>query len=92
MSRSIELSDEDYARLERAAEAEGITPAEWIGRHVPACPEAQPCTNGTPARSLAERFAGRTGVIASGGHERLSERHSDVFGEMLEAQRQAGRL
>lgn len=92
MSRSVELSDEDYARLERAAEVEGITPAEWVARHLPGCPEAKPCTNGKPAQSLAERFAGRVGVVASGGKERLSERHSEIFGEMLEAQRKAGRL
>lgn len=32
MSRSVELSDENDARLGRAAEVERITPAEWIAR------------------------------------------------------------
>lgn len=28
--KSIELSDKDYARLMAAAEAEGVSPAQWI--------------------------------------------------------------
>jgi hypothetical protein len=93
MTRLIELSEEDYARLERAAEVEGITPAEWVTRHLPTCAdEPKPCSSGKPAQTLAERFAGRVGVVASGGTERLSERHSEVFGDMLQAQRKAGRL
>jgi hypothetical protein len=28
--RSIELSDEDYARLKAAADADGVSPAQWI--------------------------------------------------------------
>ncbi len=45
-------------------------------------------------QTLAERAAelGLVGVVNSGGAERLSERHSEVFGEMLEEQRKAGRL
>lgn len=90
MSRSVELSDEDYAHLERAAEVEGITPAEWVTRHLPTCPEAQPCANGKPAESPAERFAGPVGVVSTGGHELLSERQiangvsGDEVGRLLE--------
>lgn len=92
MGRAIELTDEDYARLERAATQEGITPAEWIARRIPRWVDPQPCANGKPEQTLAERFVGRVGVVASGGTERLSERHREVFGDMLEAQRKAGRL
>ena len=80
MSRSVELSDEDYARLERVAEVEAITPAEWVARHLPACPETQPCANGKPAESLAGRFAGPAGVVDPGPHERLSERQTENGG------------
>jgi hypothetical protein len=91
MSRSVELPDPHFERLEEAAAAEGVTPAEWIERRLPQ-PYVQPSSNGKPARTLAERFAGRVGVIASGGKERLSERASEIFGDMLEEQRNAGRL
>lgn len=92
MNRSLALPETDFVRLEEAAAAEGVTPAEWIAGHLPVCPEAKPGSSEKPALTLAERFAGRVGVVASGGKERLSERHSEVFGEMLEAQRKAGRL
>ena len=92
MKRLVELPESDYVRLEEAAAAEGVTPAEWIAGRLPACPGIQPRSNGKPAQTLAERFAGRVGVIASGGKERLSERASEIFGDMLEEQRKAGRL
>jgi hypothetical protein len=28
--RSLEFSDEDYARLKAAADADGVSPAQWI--------------------------------------------------------------
>lgn len=92
MSRTIELPEADYARLERAAAAEGVTPAEWITERLPASADVQTSPPAKPAQTLAERFAGRVGVVGSGGTERLSERSSEVFGDMLEEQRKAGRL
>lgn len=92
MSRSVELPDADFERLEEAAAAEGMTPAAWI---IAQLPVPRPCSHakddGKP-RTLAERFAGRVGVVASGGKERLSERTSEIFGEILEEKRRAGRL
>lgn len=93
MSKTIEVSDELYAELTEAAAEDGITPPGWIAarlrllrkkRNVEAHPDGQ---------TFAERAAelGLVGVVDSGGAERLSERHSEVFGEMLEAQRKAGR-
>lgn len=93
MSRSVELSDEDYVRLVRAAEVEGITPAEWIARRIPACAkEPEACSNGRPARTMADVLAGRVGLIDSGGDGMLAERHSELFGDYLEEKRKAGRL
>ncbi|HEU4881752.1 MAG TPA: hypothetical protein VFT45_05890 [Longimicrobium sp.] len=92
MSRSIELSDEDYARLEHAAEVEGITPAEWIARRIPTWgKEPEPCLNGKPTRTMADVLAGRVGLFDSGDGT-LSERHSELFGDYLEEKRKAGRL
>lgn len=93
MSRSIELSEEDYARVEREAEMEGITPEEWMARHLPALDgEAKPCTNGKPVRTMADVLAGRVGLFDSGGDGMLSERHSELFADYLVEKRKAGRL
>jgi hypothetical protein len=93
MSRSVELSDEQYARLEEVAVADGVTPAEWIARRIPACAkEPEPCSNGRPARTMADVLAGRVGLFDSGGDGMLAERHSELFGDYLEEKRKAGRL
>jgi hypothetical protein len=94
MSKTIKVPDELYAELTEAAAEDGTTPLGWIAarlrllrrnKHVSARPDGQ---------TLAERAAelGLVGVVDSGGAGRLSERHSEVFGEMLEAQHRAGRL
>ncbi|HST57188.1 MAG TPA: hypothetical protein VLK84_00790 [Longimicrobium sp.] len=93
MSKMIEVPDELYAELTEAAAEDRTTPLGWIAarlrllrrsRHVNARPNGQ---------TLAERAAelGLVGAVDSGGAERLSERHSEVFGEMIEAQQKAGR-
>jgi len=92
MSRSIELSDDVYAALEAAASAAGVTPAEWLKQRVngaatDACPQPE-----VPFEVLAERFRAIIGQTRSGSGEALSVRHSEVFGDMLEEQRKAGRL
>jgi hypothetical protein len=88
MSRSVELPDSDFERLEGAAEGEGVTPAEWIARRIPRRADPLLCADGTPARTMADAFAGRIGRFSSGEKERLSGR--EVFGEMLAAERRAG--
>jgi len=128
MSKTIEVSEQDYARIREAADADGMPLGEWVVANLPLeqrrtnVPAATPCAEPKTGRTMAGRFAGRPGLVAgegdghvnahangqtlaeraaelglvgvvdSGGAERLSERHSEVFGEMLEAQRKAGRL
>jgi hypothetical protein len=93
MSRSVEPSDEDYARLEQTAEVERITPAEFIAPRIPTgAKDPEPCSNGRPARTMADVLAGRVGLFDSGGDGLLSERHSELFGDYLEEKRKAGRL
>jgi hypothetical protein len=114
MSKMIEVSDQDYARIQDAAAADEMPVGEWVVTHLPlngkleetVSPDADAqaetaagvlrgrvCGNHTPGgQTLAERLSGLIGVVASEGKERLSERHSEVFGDMLEAQRKAGRL
>lgn len=87
MSRTIELPDNIYSALRDAADSEGVTPAAWIAAHLPDGP-----TDESAKGTLADRFAGRFGQVASGGQERLSESGGKDFAEHLEAKRQAGHL
>jgi hypothetical protein len=94
MSRTLELPDAVYAALREAAEASGLTPAAWIAARLPrtgASAQAQAGAEPVPG-TLAGRFAGRTGVVGSGGRERLSEDTGEKFAEHLEGKRRAGRL
>lgn len=92
MSRTVELPEAVYAALRKVAAASGMTPAAWIAAHLPGSSasdreQLQPTT-----RTLADEFAGRTGVIGSGGKERLSEETGQKFADHLEAKRRAGHL
>ncbi len=94
MSKSIELSDEVYARIEAEASAAGITPAEWIAAQLsmPATEQAAPSASESTARTMADLFAGRVGVVASHGDGRLSQDAGELFAAGMEAKRQAGIL
>jgi hypothetical protein len=93
MTRSIELSEEDYARLERAAAQEGITPAEWMVRRIPRwAAEPKPCANGKPAKTMADLFEGRIGRFNSGNGQPGSDDVRESFGEYLEQKQREGRL
>jgi hypothetical protein len=89
MSRNLELPDPIYDALEQAAAASGTTPLAWIAAHLPHATDVS-ASNG--AKSLADLFAGRTGRVASAGHEALSENCGERFAEHLEQQRREGRL
>lgn len=84
MSKSIEVLNQDYARGQQAAEADGGP------RESPA--PASPCAAGQPKRTMADRFAGRLGVVASNGDGRLSENTGETFTDYLEEKRRAGTL
>jgi hypothetical protein len=99
MSKTIEVSDHDYARIQDAADAAGMPLDTWVIENLPLegpAPvqksEVPLGPDGKPARSMYDLFAGRIGVVNSGGAERLSERHSEVFGEILEEKHRKGHL
>jgi hypothetical protein len=96
---AIEFSEQDYAAIKKAASAEGMPLDAWVVAHlpleptpVPESPAAAPCANGKPARTMADRFAGRVGLIDSGGDGRLSENTGKKFTDYLEEKRRAGTL
>lgn len=93
MSQTLELPDAIYTALQRAAEANGVTLVAWIAARLPQ-PSAPAQLVGSESSPgiLAERFAGRTGLIGSGGRERLSENTGETFADYLEARRRAGHL
>lgn len=67
-------------------------PAEVIV--LPASPqsEEEPTGRDQEARSLADLFTGRLGLIDSGGRERLSENGGEKLTDHLEAKRRTGHL
>jgi hypothetical protein len=96
MSKTIEFSERDYARIQRAADADGVPVEAWVVANLPldgagSQPAAPTSANGKPARTMADVLRGRVGLIDS-GDGRLSEHHSEIFGEILEAKRREGRL
>jgi hypothetical protein len=64
MSKSIEFSDQDYARIQHAADADGVPVDAWVVDRLPRDnPEADP---GAAPRTMGQRLAGRPGRIGSG--------------------------
>lgn len=93
MSQTLEIPDTLYHELRKVAEANGMTPVDWIAAHLATAVPAAPRERATaPPQTLADLFAGRTGGISSGGAERLSENGGEKFTDYLQAKRKAGRL
>ncbi len=92
MSRILELPDVVYATLERAAAAAGLTLADWVVGNVPEDHASESHNGDATKPSLAERFAGRVGVIDTGGRARAAENIGERFAEHLAAKRREGRL
>jgi hypothetical protein len=92
MSRSVELSDEEYARLKEAAPAQGVTPAAGAAEHLSTRPDSQPCSNGKPTQSLADLFAGHIGRFSSGHGKPRIEDLRESYGEYLEAKHRGEHL
>jgi hypothetical protein len=94
MSHTLELSDELYAALLRAADASGLTPIDWIAvqlleAHGKKEVESEKKSH---ARTLADLFTGRVGRIRSGGKERLSKECGAKFTDYLAEKRRSGHL
>lgn len=96
---TIEFSEQDFAAIERAAAAEGIPVDEWVVANLPLngsralrSQASPPCAETKAGRTMADRFAGRLGVVASGGDERLSENTGEKFTDYLDEKRRAGTL
>lgn len=97
MSKTIEMSDQDYACIQKAAAADGISLDAWVVAKLPldvhgADPVAPAFTHPKPGRTMADRFAGRLGVVASEGDGRFSENTGEKFTDHLEEKRRAGIL
>lgn len=101
MSKMIKVSDQDYARIQDAADADEMPVDEWVVAHLPLngngngnakAEQVPPSTNEKPAKTMYDRFAGRLGVVASEGHERLSENTGEKFTDYLEQKQRAGNL
>ena len=73
MSRIIELPDEIYESLERAAREQGVTPAGWIASAVPPL---------SAKHRLDGLLEGLTGTVNS-TDVTPGERHHTPFGEAL---------
>jgi hypothetical protein len=91
MNVAVELPESDYQRLQKAAAAEGVTPAAWIAARLPAHVEVQTCSNGKPARTMADLFADRVGLVASDRSQSSAE-IVDGAKPATMAERLAGRI
>lgn len=102
MSRTIELPDDVYARVEEAATSSGNSVAEVIASRfpVPATPppvsengSEPPSANGAvqQPRTLADEFAGRVGVVTLPETD-LSERTGELFAREVLAKYERGHL
>jgi predicted transcriptional regulator len=76
MSRTIELPDELYENLERVARGQGVTPAGWIAKAVPAFSTA------SNTRSVADELEGLLGAVNS-LKESATGRRRSPFSDLL---------
>lgn len=87
MSRTLELPDDVYEAVERAAAARGLTPVAWVAAHLPPAPPPKR----SEAKTLADEFEGYIGVIASGRTD-LSADTGKQFADLLEEKYRDGRI
>ena len=85
MSHMLEIPDELYDALKKAAESSDMTPLAWIAAQLPNAPDIKP-------KTLADLFAGRVGRIRSGSQKPISEDSGTTFTEYLEEKRRGGHL
>ncbi|HET7231315.1 MAG TPA: hypothetical protein VFJ16_15000 [Longimicrobium sp.] len=84
MSRTIEVSDETYERLECLASASGSTPAEWVAA------TAERADANTPVADPALPDAEEVGSAASGGQVRSVALPDDAYARVAAAASAAG--
>jgi hypothetical protein len=89
MSRTLEVPDELYERLERQAAIFGKTPLEWLDMHLPSLEYLNRVMDGRP---LIEKLEGLIGNVASGGIENMKEDPNDPFFNYLLQKKREGRL
>jgi hypothetical protein len=94
MSKTLESPDRLYESLVRVAEARGTTPLGWIAARLDEMERGGDDAGASEsgAGTMADRFAGRLGRIASGGSDRLSEDTGARLTKHLHEKRSAGCL
>lgn len=90
-SRLLEIPEPVYTAIEQDARARGLTPLTWITGHLPTVPPA-PAPNGAKPRTMAERLAGRVGLLSGSKGIPSSDNVAQSFAEHLEAKQREGRL
>jgi hypothetical protein len=88
MSYQLDVPEDVFTRLSNAAQQEGTTPIGWIEQRLP--PEKRPDIQ--QVKTMLELFGDSVGSISSGGKDRLSERHGELFADYLEQKRREGKL
>jgi len=89
MSRTLELPDELYERLEKAAAEDGKSPQEWLAMHLPSLDDLTPPS---PAGTLYEKIKDLIGTFDSGGIENMTEDPNDPLFNILLQKKREGRL
>jgi hypothetical protein len=98
MSKSIEFSDSDYARIQHSADTDGMSLDAWIVSHLPLENGAgEPAkdllgADGQPAKTMYDLLAGRIGRFSSGTGQPSSSEVRESFAEYLEEKHRKGHL
>lgn len=92
MSQILELPDEIYDRLQKAAADAGKSPVDFIADVTAPVTNGAPPSTGAKPLTLRERFGDLIGGFRSGSKEPLSENCGEKFADYLEQKRREGRL
>ena len=88
-SQLLEMPESVYTAIAEEAEARGLAPLTWIIAQLPA---RAPAPNGAKAKTMAERLAGRVGLLSGSKGLPSSDNVAQSFAEHLEAKQRAGHL
>jgi hypothetical protein len=89
MSRTLEIPDELYERLEKAAAEIGKTPQEWLDAYLPSLEDLEP----PPAEgTLYDQVKDLIGCVNSGGIENMPEDPNDPLFNILLKKKREGHL